>query len=404
MPTTREASYARPPMSDRQMLRQERGLSRLRRGAARWVVLGWAGAGALLPACRRTPTERSAPPSVTSSVAAVVSRAPAAPAAASSAAHAWPTYRLVARVKAANGGPNDAFGAAIAVDDDTLAVGAPGRKDAIGRGVVYVFRRDGETWTQEAVVRNPKNDAASGDTVALVRSRLFVSRSDPYRTEAPAWFRRDEGRWVADGYEPVPRGSSVGFGALISVSGDRVLISSRGEYGGAGTYFAYDATATGLRATDAIGCFKDCETNYYPEGIATNGSLMVAVARLSGGPLHVAIARDGKMEGALRRDWARVAVCEQTVVLSDERGTDFVEKRDGAWGVVQHLEPSGAVMAHGDLVVSGAGLVFGTREADWQVVGRLEGLEKGRGSVAAGGKFVAVQRGATVVVFERVGG
>lgn len=357
----------------------------------------------ILASCRRVPDRERAPASSVSSAvpAPPTASSSAAPSAAASSHAALLPYRLVARLVAPTSRLEDGFGVSMAVDEHTLAVAAPRRKDAIGRGVVYLYHHDGSTWTPEGVVRNPKNDADSGDAVALVRGRLFVSRSDPYRTELPAWFRREDGRWVADGYEPAPPGATPGFGALIAVSGDDVVVGTRGQYGFPGKYYGYRATPEGLRPAWSGQCFRDCDTNYSPASLAAHGTLTVGLATLGIGS-NVALLRDGKVEAQL--DWPRfahVAVHGETVVLSDEGGTHFVEKRDGKWVVVRRLAPGGSVAADGEMFVSSVGEVFGRKDGEWEVVGRLEGLERGRGGVAVGGGWVVVGRAEGVFVFSR---
>jgi trimeric autotransporter adhesin len=123
-------------------------------------------------------------------------------------------------LKASNTGRYDQFGAAVALsaDGNTLAVGAPDEssngqgvnpkiKDndqANDSGAVYVFVRDGATWTQRAYVKaiDPKADAAFGRSVALAAdgSTLAVgadrySRSWGSRCGAVYVFSRSGGTW-----------------------------------------------------------------------------------------------------------------------------------------------------------------------------------------------------------------
>lgn len=67
----------------------------------------------------------------------------------------------------AEGGWNDDFGAAVAVDGDTVAVGAPhwGPDVDSDAGTVYVYQRSGTTWSLQARVV-----AAGGGTYRPVRA------------------------------------------------------------------------------------------------------------------------------------------------------------------------------------------------------------------------------------------
>ncbi len=94
-------------------------------------------------------------------------------------------WRQEAYVKASNAGSFDSFGDSLALsaDCDTLAVGAPfegslshgidpdpgSELAAHAAGAVYVFRRIGGSWNQEAYVKAPNADAMDrfGESVAL---------------------------------------------------------------------------------------------------------------------------------------------------------------------------------------------------------------------------------------------
>ncbi|HEX3480889.1 MAG TPA: FG-GAP repeat protein, partial [Kofleriaceae bacterium] len=91
--------------------------------------------------------------------------------------------------KATNTGTRDFFGTAVAIDGDTLVVGASGESSAAttvngdqnndnaqGAGAAYVFRRTGDRWIQEAYLKASNTEtfddfgisvAVSGDTVAV---------------------------------------------------------------------------------------------------------------------------------------------------------------------------------------------------------------------------------------------
>ena len=89
-----------------------------------------------------------------------------------------------AYIKASNTGPNDTFGARLALsgDGDTLAAGSQ-LEDSVGQGIdaiqddesaqesgaVYLFTRDGSSWTQSAYVKGSNADAFDefGSAIAL---------------------------------------------------------------------------------------------------------------------------------------------------------------------------------------------------------------------------------------------
>lgn len=104
--------------------------------------------------------------------------------------HDGATWKQEAYIKASNTDSNDLFGAAIALDGNTLVVGAPGedsKTNMIGgaqndemsqsSGAVYVFVRNAAgAWSQQAYIKASNNNAAdvfgsavaiSGDTIAV---------------------------------------------------------------------------------------------------------------------------------------------------------------------------------------------------------------------------------------------
>ena len=89
-----------------------------------------------------------------------------------SAAGVWSQQ---AYVKASNTGAGDFFGGSVALDGDTLAVGAYGEassatgvngtqtdNSASGSGAVYVFVRNGGVWSQQAYVKASNTGAGDG--------------------------------------------------------------------------------------------------------------------------------------------------------------------------------------------------------------------------------------------------
>jgi trimeric autotransporter adhesin len=95
------------------------------------------------------------------------------------------TWTQQAYIKASNSGGLDWFGYSVSLLGDTLAVGSPweassngnqGDNGASGSGAVYVFARNGTTWTQQAYIKastiGPNDNfgysvSLSGDTLAV---------------------------------------------------------------------------------------------------------------------------------------------------------------------------------------------------------------------------------------------
>ncbi|MBA3544629.1 MAG: FG-GAP repeat protein [Chthoniobacterales bacterium] len=96
-----------------------------------------------------------------------------------------------AYLKASNTGESDAFGLSVAVSGDTVAVGAVNESsNATGingdqtnnssfrAGAVYIFVRNGTTWSQQAYLKASNTDASDsfGISVAVSGNTVVVGR------------------------------------------------------------------------------------------------------------------------------------------------------------------------------------------------------------------------------------
>ena len=89
-----------------------------------------------------------------------------------------------AYVKASNTETNDGFGESVALTNDTLAVGAPGEdsdgdptnNSAVDSGAVYVFTRTGSNWSQQAYLKASNTGSLDlfGSSIALDGDTLAV--------------------------------------------------------------------------------------------------------------------------------------------------------------------------------------------------------------------------------------
>jgi hypothetical protein len=103
------------------------------------------------------------------------------------------TWSQQARLRPSNPESQDRFGFSVAIDGDTLVVGAPGEdssatgtngnqvdNSATDSGAVYVFTRTGTTWSQQAYLKASNTGAGDyfGWKVALAGDTLAVSALD----------------------------------------------------------------------------------------------------------------------------------------------------------------------------------------------------------------------------------
>jgi hypothetical protein len=159
------------------------------------------------------------------------------------------TWVQQAILKASNTDADDQFGTSVAIFGDAIAVGAIGESsnatgingdqanDSLaGAGAVYIFVRNGTTWTQQAYVKpgNPDVGDAFGFQVALSAGHLAVSApyEDSEGSEAGAvyTFRRLAVSLIPGVVlHPTDGDADDFFGQSLSIDGNTLVVGAYGE-------------------------------------------------------------------------------------------------------------------------------------------------------------------------------
>ena len=172
-----------------------------------------------------------------------------------------------AYLKAPNAEGGDQFGGNLALSGDTIAVGARQEgsaettitngttnagNGALSSGAVYVFRRTGNTWTNEAYIKAPNAEGGdlfgsgvviSGDTIAVtatsddsvqttITNGTLVQGTDTptVNTGAAYVFRRTGTTWANEAYLKAPNAETGDLlGSSIAISGDTIVVSTTSE-------------------------------------------------------------------------------------------------------------------------------------------------------------------------------
>ena len=169
-----------------------------------------------------------------------------------------PTFSQQAYVKASNTGADDYFGYSVAVDGDTVVVGAPNEdskskgigsdetdNSASNSGAAYVFTRTGAAWSQQAYVKASNTGAddyfgysvaVDGDTVVVgapeedSKSKIIGSdETDNTASNSGAAyvFIRTGTAWTQQAYLKASNtGAEDHFGSSVAVSGDTVVVGA----------------------------------------------------------------------------------------------------------------------------------------------------------------------------------
>ncbi len=145
---------------------------------------------------------------------------------------------------ASDGAFSDLFGDAIAIDGDTILVGARGRSGSLGGA--YVFRRVAGTWSEEAILV-PAGAVAQdqvGSGVGVSADGAVLGAPDPLDILGPASgpgsahvFRRSGSSWAQEATLIAADGQSYDqLGHAAAISGDAIVAGAPGdETSGAGS-------------------------------------------------------------------------------------------------------------------------------------------------------------------------
>jgi hypothetical protein len=346
------------------------------------------------------------------------------------------TYRVVLRRaaqlaqyaygKASNTGAGDDFGASVALSGDTLVVGAPGEDSAAEgmggnqtddslseSGAVYVFRRAGAVWQQEAYLKasNTGRDDRFGASVALSGDTLAVGA----RTESSAAegvggnedndaaegsgavyvFRRTGTTWQQEAYLKASNtGSNDSFGTSVAVSGDLLAVGATGE-DSAAEGVGGDQDDDSVTESGAVYVFRRDGTTWQQEAYLkasnTGGSDFFGTS--------MALAGDTLAVGATGEDSAAQGVDgDQTDDSAARSGAVYVFRRDDSgWQQEAYLKASnteGEDEFGLSVALSGETLVVGAPFEDSAAPG-VGGDQSDEQAPASGAVYVFRRAGAT---------
>jgi hypothetical protein len=167
-------------------------------------------------------------------------------------------------IKSSNSGSYDFFGCSLSLSGDTLAVGAYGEASSQSTitngsaassdnsnaesGAVYVFRRRGPQWSQEAYIKATNSEKADefGKSIALSGDTLVVGAAkedsnqntisqdgsaslDNSKSQSGAVyiFRRSGTQWAREAYVKAANiGMDDSFGHSVSISGNTLIVGT----------------------------------------------------------------------------------------------------------------------------------------------------------------------------------
>lgn len=142
------------------------------------------------------------------------------------------------KLTAEEGAATDHFGTAVALSENTLVIGAPENNgNGIGQGSVYVFIRNGASWTlqQKLTVQDGEADSGFGFSVAISGDTVLVGAPlDDVGANvdqgAAYVFARNGTVWTQQQKLTAPDGATNDFfGLSVSLSGNTAAVTAFGD-------------------------------------------------------------------------------------------------------------------------------------------------------------------------------
>ena len=159
-----------------------------------------------------------------------------------------------ARLLASDSARKDDFGRSLALDGNTLIIGAPRKRS--GSGIAYVFERANANaeWRQTGIIEPPATGAHRDFAVALALNGndLLVGAPRSDSTGVVYHYRRDGKSWqLANTIKPGASANLVDFGRTLSRRGDWLLVGAPSADSARGRVYAIKRDARGAWGTPA---------------------------------------------------------------------------------------------------------------------------------------------------------
>jgi hypothetical protein len=288
-----------------------------------------------------------------------------------------------------------AFGTSVAIsaDGSSAVVGGPG--DGAGAGAIWVFTREGSTWTQqgEKLTGGEEDGAAElGHSVAISDDGATALAGGPRDAKGlgAAWvFTREGAAWAQQGAKLLAahEAGHGQFGGSVALSGDgdTALIGARADHSFTNTGAAWAFSRTGST-------WLQQGEKLTGAGEAASGEFASSVTLSDDG--ETALIGGVANERGVGAAWAFTH--EDSTWLQQGEKLTSGEASPAAFGSAVALSANGTkalIGASGDLLEAGAAWIFSSEGAGWVRQGtKLTG--GGEAGAAAFGASVALSDGA----------
>jgi hypothetical protein len=275
------------------------------------------------------------------------------------------TYGQVAKLKAADGATWDSFGESVAIDGDTIVVGADG--DNSKRGSVYVFRTSDGGATYGQVAKLTADDAAANDqfgySVAIAGGTVVVGAPNYWTSGSGSVyvFRTSDGGAT---YAQVAKltaadaAASDYFGYSVAIDGATIVVGAQGDDDAgsfSGSAYVFRTTNGGATYNLVAKLTADDAATYHCFGasVAIDGNTLAIIAK---GSVYIFRTTDGggtwsQVAKLVTSDGVsifRVAISGDVVVagaysddsIASNAGAVYVFSGAGSEGLVAGSDPA----------------------------------------------------------------
>lgn len=187
-----------------------------------------------------------------------------------------------AKLTHSDGTANDYFGYAVSISGDTIAVGAHGNDDAgDNSGSAYIFKRTGETWAQQAKLS--PSDLSGGDLfgrkVAIDGDYAIAGAHIHSGSGAAYVFKRDGDTWTQQAkLTASDQAANDRFGMRVSISGALAVCSADGNDDNgsdAGAVYIFERTGTSWAQQAKLKASDGAAGDYFGFELSIDGSNLV---------------------------------------------------------------------------------------------------------------------------------
>ena len=262
------------------------------------------------------------------------------------------TWEQTAYLKSSSPQLGAGFGRAVAAHGGTIVVGARLEREGglVGSGAAYVFVHDGSEWRQQARLTSPKpgKDHLFGISVAVENDTLIVGADGEDSLKVPRHyytqrqpnvgaayvFTRVAGAWSLQARLAPPTGGGGCFGYAVALSGDTALVGAYRE----------NSSTSSINSTPDLGA-REAGAAYVFVRAGAKWSQQSYLKPHNNGPgyrfgYHLALEGDVALVGAYVENTGTSGVNSTPNTHCAEAGAAYVFERSGAdWAQTAYLKP-----------------------------------------------------------------